>query len=265
MPVVRLSEVNLEYFESGHGPQTIVLVHGFQSSASIWAGVQKRLPADRWRTIAINNRGAGASDAPPEERDFTVQKFAADVAELTTRLGIERFHLVGHSMGGATVAQFAVDHPSRVSKLVLLDPASPNGAPMSDAEIDALLDQRMADRRARIEQGDVTHGLDGRGDGGEPQAYAQMLRDVAAAPERRLRGSMRSMLQLRLGEKVGALPMPVLLIAGDQDAVIPLDNMLASWAMYPRGTGLQVWHGVGHCPNLQCPVELATLLDTFLG
>ena len=103
--LAQLSKVGLEYFEHGHGPERIVLIHGFQASARIWAMVQEALPADRYTTIAINNRGAGNSDAPPNESDFGVQPFAADAHELVLRLGWDQFTLVGHSLGGATVAQ----------------------------------------------------------------------------------------------------------------------------------------------------------------
>ena len=53
------------------------------------------------------------------------------------------------------------------------------------------------------------------------------------APERRLRGSMRSMFDIRLGERVKALTMPVLLCGGDADTLIPLANMLSTWAKLP--------------------------------
>ena len=131
MPRVTLGEVSLEYFEQGVGPTPVLLVHGYQASARIWHGVQQALPAQHYRSVALNNRGAGASDAPPLESDYTLQKFAADLHALVDHLGWERFVLVGHSMGGATVAQYAVDHPERVSHLTLGDPASPDGAPVA--------------------------------------------------------------------------------------------------------------------------------------
>jgi pimeloyl-ACP methyl ester carboxylesterase len=89
--------------------------------------------------------------------------------------------------------------------------------------------------------------------------------DMRAAPERRLRGSLRSMFGIRLGARVKTLPMPALLIAGDQDELIPLANMLATWAKFPAGTGLHVWHGIGHSPNVDCPGELAALLERFIA
>ncbi len=102
----------------------------------------------------------------------------------------------------------------------------------------------------------------------EPAQQSEFQRllaaDVAAAPARRLRGSMRSMLTLRLGGAVGSLPMPVLLACGDADTTVPLPGMLSSWAKYPPGTGLHVWHGVGHSPNVEIPAEFVAVLRRFV-
>ena len=264
MTIAQLSEVSLEYFEHGMGPRVVVFVHGYQASARIWHGVQQALPAQHYRSIAVNNRGAGASQAPALESDFTIQKFAADLFELVERLNLDRFTLVGHSMGGATVAQFAVNHPTIVNALVLLDPASPNGTSMDPPQLEAFLDRRMVLRREQQARGGGGDGIDAHGKGFDPVQLQALLQDIAAAPERRLRGSMRSMVQLRLADRVKALPMPVLLAAGDRDALIPLDNMLVTWAMYPKGAGLHIWHGEGHSPNLDCPEQVAALLQRFI-
>ena len=61
MAFAQLSKVQLEYFPHGEGPERVVLIHGFQASAAIWRLVQEALPADRYTSIAINNRGAGGS------------------------------------------------------------------------------------------------------------------------------------------------------------------------------------------------------------
>ena len=105
MPIAKLSEVSLEYFKVGSGPEHVVFIHGFQASAQIWHAVQHALSADRYTSIAINNRGAGGSDAPSHEDSYGIGKFAADAFELVDQLGWDSFTLVGHSLGGATVAQ----------------------------------------------------------------------------------------------------------------------------------------------------------------
>ena len=266
MAFAQLSKVKLEYFPHGAGPERVVFIHGFQASAKIWRMVQQALPADRYASIAINNRGAGNSEAPPEEADFGVKPFAADAFELVTQLGWRDFTLVGHSMGGATVAQFAVDHAELLKGLILLDPAPPDGlAVPAGMSIEAVLDARMAARREQQARGGgAGDGIDATGTGANAQLMRELADDMRNAPERRLRGSMRSMLELRIGERVKSLSIPVTLIGGDADALVPLGSMLATWGKLPAGSGLHIWHGVGHSPNLDCPDALAEVIRTFV-
>ena len=91
-----------------------------------------------------------------------------------------------------------------------------------------------------------------------------LIEDMDVAPEQRLRGSLRSWFGLRLGADVGRLSMPVILMGGDQDAVVPLTDMLETWAMYPAGIGLHIWHGQGHSPNLDAPAQFAEVLGHFI-
>ncbi len=265
MPYAQLSQVRLHYYERGHGPETLVLVHGFQMSGRVWQLVQQALPEDRYHTVAPDLRGAGATDAPPDEAAYGVDVFAADLYELVTQLGLRGFTLVGHSMGGATVARFAVDHPELLKALVLVDPTDPDGrAAASPAEIDRAVEERMAARRAALARGAADEGLGLPHGGPHAPLFAQLAEDVRTAPEPRLRGTVRSLYRLRLGEQVARLPMPVLLVCGDADRTIPIEQLLRTWAKYPKGTGLQVWHGVGHSPNLEVPDELAALLRRFV-
>lgn len=268
MALAQLSKIQLEYFPHGQGPERIVFIHGFQASARIWNMVQAALPAERYSSIAINNRGAGGSEAPPDEADFSVPHFAADAFELVTQLGWTDFTLVGHSLGGATAAQFAVDHPDLLKGLVLLDPADPDGRmlPPGAPSMDEMLDRMMAGRREQQARGGGGggDGIDASGAGANGELMRLLAEDMRNAPERRLRGSMRSMFDIRLGERVKSLPMPVIVVGGDADALIPVANMLATWAKYPAGTGLHFWHGIGHSPNLDCPAELAALLEQFI-
>ncbi|MBI2764760.1 MAG: alpha/beta hydrolase [Chloroflexi bacterium] len=264
MPFATLSKVRLHYYERGYGPAQVVFVHGFQASGRIWQLVQEALPEDQYHSIAIDNRGAGQSDAPPDEADFAIECFAGDIHEVVTQLEMRDFTLVGHSMGGGTVARYAVDHPEMLKALVLLDPSDPDGREMSADEIDAFLDARMAARSEQRARGGGGDGIIPADEGGSGDFLRLLGADMAAAPERRLRGSMRSLLNMRLGGAVAALPIPVLLACGDQDELIPLAAMLATWAKYPKGTGLKVWHGAGHSPNVEMPGEVAALLRQFI-
>ena len=106
---VQVGEVSLQYFEEGDGLETIVLVHGYASSALLWRYTIEQLARERtnggprFRIIALNNRGAGDSGRAHSEDGYTVQSFAVDLHSAVSALGLNDFLLVGHSMGGATV------------------------------------------------------------------------------------------------------------------------------------------------------------------
>ena len=120
---VQAGDVRLQYFEHGEGPELLVLVHGYRSSGRIWQLTQEALDPRRYRSIAISNRGAGDSDRSSSEADYTVESFSTGLFAATQALGLRDFTLVGHSMGGATVTQFALDYPQRLKALLLLNPA----------------------------------------------------------------------------------------------------------------------------------------------
>lgn len=266
MPFSQLSKVRLHWYEYGDraaATERIVFVHGFQASGRIWQLMQALLPP-QYYSIAVDNRGAGQSDAPPDEADYGCKPFADDLFELVTQLGLRDFTLVGHSMGGATAMQFAVDHPEPLKAVVLMDPAGPDGWAQAGPALEAALAERATAQARQRETGIVGEHMTASLTGA-PEAFARALvADMTAAPEQRLRGSMRSMATLRLGATVGRLPMPVLLVGGDADRTVPLSSMLATFAKLPAGSGLHIWHGVDHSPNIEIPAEAVATLRAFI-
>jgi branched-chain amino acid transport system permease protein len=256
---IQLGEVRLQYFEHGQGPETLVLVHGYQTSGRIWKLTQEAMDPEQYRTIAISNRGAGDSDRGTSEHDYTVDAFAGNLFQAIQTLGVEDFALVGHSMGGATVARFALDHPELLKALVLMNSAPLGGRPLAEdweAQIRAQFAQGTAQR---LNFGAKTSTL--------PADFVRALEaDVARNPVERAIGGRRSMSQLRLREQLHHLPMPVLVVGGDRDTTVGVENILAEYLALPTAQrSLHIYHGVGHSPNVEVPVELAALLGTFVS
>ncbi|WP_435527460.1 alpha/beta fold hydrolase [Microbacterium aurantiacum] len=114
---------------AGDDPQTppdrtVVFVHGNVSSALFWQEIMQDLPSDL-RAIAVDLRGFGGSEHAPVDATRGVRDFSDDLHATLEALDIPVAHLVGWSMGGGVVMQYALDHP--VLSLTLQSPVSPYG------------------------------------------------------------------------------------------------------------------------------------------
>ena len=114
-PRVRISVIDIR---PEAARRTLVFLHGFGGRATQW---QKQLAffSDEYRVIAIDTRGHGRSDAPHSL--YTMDEIQSDLDAAIDQLQVvDRFVLIGHSFGGAIAAEYAVRHPDRLDKLVLI-------------------------------------------------------------------------------------------------------------------------------------------------
>lgn len=115
--------VRLYYTDDGpKDADPVILLHGFAVNADLnWrrTGFIDRLLREGYHVIAMDLRGHGLSDHPTEEAKYG-KPVADDVIELADQLGLEKFHLIGYSIGGVVAIRVAVDHPDRVLKLIPL-------------------------------------------------------------------------------------------------------------------------------------------------
>ncbi|MGQ0602383.1 MAG: alpha/beta fold hydrolase, partial [Anaerolineales bacterium] len=115
-PLLRLSAIDIS---PDHPARTMVFIHGFGGNARQWK-YQLQKFSDDSRCIALDLRGFGMADKPADAQ-YTMSEFVNDIDRALNVLGVtEPFVLLGHSFGGAIVAEYALAHPERVSKLVLL-------------------------------------------------------------------------------------------------------------------------------------------------
>src|SRR5438105_2919936 len=119
MPFVKAGDLNVHYIEAGTGTP-LILVHGNWGSCAWWEPTLTRLPAG-YRGIAYDVRGRGQTVG--QDSGYTMPELAADLGAFADALGLDRFHLVGHSLGTAIAMQYTLDHPARVRTLTVVAPA----------------------------------------------------------------------------------------------------------------------------------------------
>ena len=129
MPTVVVNDINMHYERSGAGAPLLFL-HGLGSSGRDWELQVDHFEAS-YDTLVCDTRGHGQSDKPPGP--YTVSQFATDVAGLIMALDLQPVHVVGLSMGGSIAFQLAVDHPSLLRSMVIVNSA-PAVVPQSFSE-----------------------------------------------------------------------------------------------------------------------------------
>jgi pimeloyl-ACP methyl ester carboxylesterase len=103
------------------GGRTVVLLHGKNFSGAYWEPTIRALTAEGYRVVVPDQIGFGKSSKPASYQ-FSFQALAANTRALLDSLGVERFALVGHSMGGMLAARMALMYPERVERLALVNP-----------------------------------------------------------------------------------------------------------------------------------------------
>jgi 3-oxoadipate enol-lactonase len=120
MPTAPVRDIVTYYEEAGSG-DPLILIMGLGGDLQAWA-LQAPALAKQYRVITLDNRGAGRTSAP--DRPYSIAAMAEDVAALMDRLGLEKAHILGYSMGGYIAQELAIAHPGKVDKLILLATAA---------------------------------------------------------------------------------------------------------------------------------------------
>ncbi len=114
--------INIHYLDWRGGGAVIVCLHGLQSEAHTWNEVAAALSPE-YRVLALDLRGHGDTEKP--QTGYSTADFAADLEAFARNLGLERFVLMGHSLGSRIAALYAGLYCHRLSHLILEDPAFP--------------------------------------------------------------------------------------------------------------------------------------------
>jgi pimeloyl-ACP methyl ester carboxylesterase len=201
----------------------------------------------------LDLRGHGKS-APPEDVDITMEDFARDIAAVVDGLGLQRFVLVGHSMGGAICAAYAGQHPERVAGLFLLDPASDGRA--IPAEQSAGLMQVLATEAwsAVIEEFWTPMLAASR-----PEVRERLLSQMRATSQAGARAGLGALLTFDPVAALRRYPGPRLSV------ITAFNEEPGSYQRLVPELPFRKVDGTGHWVQLDAPDAVNDLLDGFLA
>ncbi len=246
----------------------LVLLHGFTGNADTWSDLTARLGGQR-RTIAVDIIGHGRSAAPGDPERYRMDRCVADLLALLDTLATPVFDLVGYSMGARVALQVAAAAPERIGVLIL-EGGSPGLATAAEREARAKADGALADG---IDHDGLETFIDRWENiplfASQKRLPAEIQAAIRAArlanPPHGLANSLRGMgtgRQTSLWDRLAALTMPTLLLAGELDEKYCEIGRAMAVAM-PNARFAAI-SDAGHAAHLEQPEAFAAAVLAFL-
>jgi pimeloyl-ACP methyl ester carboxylesterase len=256
IPYAGSSHVRVHYFAGGSG-DPVVLVHGLGGRAEDWANLMPLLVKGHHRVYALDLPGYGRSDWP-RDASYSIAEESQAVEAFMDQLHLAHTDLAGWSMGGWIAMQVALDQPQRIRRLVIFDSAGITfnlnwntalfepDTPQKLRDLDNLLWPTPAPAVPGFIQRAIFRYVDQHG-------WV-------------VRRNMDSMLTGKdlLDNKLGGLRMPMLIIWGQQDHLLPVSIGEQIHRDVPQSE-LEIFVGCGHLGPEQCAGRMAPVVNGFLS
>jgi non-heme chloroperoxidase len=273
MPTITTKDGTEIYYKDWGSGQPVVFSHGWPLQADAWEDQMVFLSSHGYRTIAHDRRGHGRSGQPWNGNDMDT--YADDLAELTAALDLKDAVHVGHSTGGGEVARYIGRHGTkRVAKAVLIGAvpplmlkteANPGGLPIK--VFDDIRAGVLADRSQFFK--DLSEPFYGANRSGAK--VSQGLRDFfwlqgMQAGFKAVLDCIKAFSETDFTEDLNKIDVPTLILHGDDDQIVPINDSALLSAALVKGSTLKVYPGAPHgmCSTLKDQVN-ADLLAFIRG
>ncbi len=254
MPTFHASDgAALAYTELGpRGGIPLVFLHGWLADAGAWSAVTRRL-AKRHRTIALDLRGFGASNAAPGP--YRVETLADDLGALIAALDLDPLVAIGHSMGAAIAQRFAIDRPEAIEGLVLIAPVPASGMALTPSALHMFREVTGDAAKAAAWLRKLTYR--------EPPSdvVALMRRGAAAVRSDVALENLASWTTLDFADDVATIDTPTLVLAPAFDRPQLARERVADLI---AGSRFDIIAEAGHYVPLERPEAVADAIERFV-
>lgn len=244
------------YRESGSGPP-VMLVHGVGASLEMWEPVAAQLDR-RHRVIRYDMLGHGASAKPPGP--YRLAEFVDQLHRLAGDLDLPRFILAGFSMGGLVAQGYALDHPERLARLVLLNTVFDRDA-AERAAIDGRVRDVMGGGFAASVEAAIERWFTPDFRTARPEVVESMRRQMLAndLPAYGAAYQLFATADRELAGEIGRIVTPTLIVTGAEDRRSTANMAAAMGRLLPRGR-CHIIPGQRHMTPLELPERIAEMI-----
>lgn len=252
---IKSNGIAIHVEQSGRGELALVFLHYYGGSSRTWDAVAKQL-ADKYRIVATDHRGWGQSEAPSD--GYGIADMAADAQGVIDALALERYVLIGHSMGGKVAQLIASHRPAGLAGLVLVAPSPPTPMLLSDAERATLAGAYQTRESVEFVIDNVLTA--------KPLDVAQrgqvIENSLKGAPQAKA-GWPNLALPEDISSEVTAIVTPTIVISGELDRVDRIETLQAELLPRIPHASLHILPETGHLSPLESPVEVASIIGRF--
>lgn len=250
-----VGQVRIHYYAGGSG-DPVLLVHGLGGRAEDWARLMPQLVHDHHRVYALDLPGYGRSDWPTNA-NYSISEQARAVEAFMDDRHLARTDLGGWSMGGWIAMRVALDQPQRIRRLMIFDGAGTRFSLTWDPSI------FEPDTPQKLEEMDNLLMPNGA-----PHVPSFIAHDIFRFVKKHgwvVRRNMNSLLTGNdlLDGKLGALKMPMLIVWGKEDHLIPVLVGEQIHHDVPQSE-LEIFDGCGHLAASQCAAQVGPVVRGFL-
>ena len=245
--------------EGREGAPWILFSHGIATSLAIYDEVS-RLLSNKYRVLTYDSRGHGGSEAPGG--GYTLEMLGDDAVGLMDKLGIDKAHYGGLSLGGMTAIGMAINHPERLHSAICLDAradAPPDFVSGWKQRIEAVREKDMeALVEGTLQRWFTPEAL-------QNKAMADRMRDlIRKTPPEGFIGSATALQGLNFASRLGSIKVPMLYLVGAQDQGAPPATMRQMAEQTPGAQFVEI-PNAGHISTVEQPQAVAQAIDTFIS
>lgn len=264
MPHVNADGAKLYYEVHGDGPP-LLMIPGFGSTTLVYFANIAPL-AEHFKVVVFDPRGSGRSDVP--DSGYSMQAFVDDCVTVLQEAGEESAHVVAASFGGMVAQNLALTYPERVRRLVLIctTPGGPHHvAPPPEQMAVFMAAGDIADPAAAVRSTYPLHYSDAYIAAHDAEIVERSLANahLRSTPAGRM-GQLVAVSQHDTFDRLATLATPTLVLHGDHDGIVPIDNGRNIARQIPNAR-LKIYPGTKHIVFTECADEMNRDIILFLS